>query len=191
MAMSHARLLIVNALFGLTVLLSITANADQTHPQLDPLFQQLQKERDLIRIAEIQNEIWALWYALPADQLHMQPIFDDGMRALSFAMPQTAIEHFTTVIEAAPNFAEAWNRRATTYFMIGDLESSLADIQQTLVLEPRHFGALSGLSMIFENTGDLERALAADRLMLELMPNHSQIRARIEGLEKRLFGQGI
>ncbi len=189
--MSHIRLLIVKLLFALTASLSTMANADQTDPQLDRLFLQLEQEQDLIRIAEIQNKIWALWYELPADQLHMQTIFDDGMRALSFAMPQTAIEHFTTVIEAAPNFAEAWNRRATTYFMIGDLEASLADIQQTLVLEPRHFGALSGLSMIFENTGDLERALAADRLMLELMPNHSQIQARVKGLEKRLFGLGI
>lgn len=189
--MTHIRRLVTSLIFSLGALISLTASSDQTHPRLDGLFHELKQAQDLVRIAEIQNEIWALWYQLPTDQSHMQPLFDDGMRALHFAMPQTAIEHFTHVIEAAPEFAEAWNRRATTYFMIGDLESSLADIQRTLALEPRHFGALSGLSMIFENTGDLESALTADRLMLELMPYNSQVQARIAGLEKALYGRGI
>lgn len=189
--MFRLRSLLVMLFFGISALASLDTHADQSNPHLDLMFSELRAETDLVQIAELQNAIWALWYQLPDDKSHLQTEFDAGMRALNLAMPQTAIEHFTTVIEAAPNFAEAWNRRATTYFMIGDLEASLADIQQTLVLEPRHFGALSGLSMIFENTGDLERALAADRLMLELMPNHSQIQARVEGLEKRLFGLGI
>lgn len=175
----------------LMLMMSATSRGDQKHPELDPLFDALKQESDLVRIAELQNQIWALWYELPADQQHLQATFDEGMRALSLAMPQTAIEHFTQVIKAAPEFAEAWNRRATTFFMIGDLESSMADIQKTLLLEPRHFGALSGLSMIFENSGDLSRAVAADRLMLELMPHHSQVQERIVGLEQQLYGLGI
>lgn len=186
--MSHLRPLIIAAM--LTSISSFSLVADQTHPQLDKLFAELEHQTNLVRIAELQNAIWTLWYQLPDDKSHLQTEFDAGMRALNLAMPQTAIEHFSNVLEAAPEFAEAWNRRATTYFMIGDLQSSLADIQQTLILEPRHFGALSGLSMIFENTGDLSRALAADRLMLELMPHNSQIQARIEGLEARA-GRGI
>lgn len=188
--MLRLRSLLVMLFFSISALASLSTHADQSDPHLDLLFSELREETNLIQIAELQNAIWALWYQIPEDKSHLQAEFDAGMRALNLAMPQTAIEHFSNVLEAAPEFAEAWNRRATTYFMIGDLQSSLADIQQTLILEPRHFGALSGLSMIFENTGDLSRALAADRLMLELMPHNSQIQARIEGLEARA-GRGI
>lgn len=189
--MFHIRSVFFMLFFSISALVSLSTHADQSDPDLDLMFSELRAETNLVQIAELQNAIWTLWYQLPDDKSHLQTEFDAGMRALNLAMPQTAIEHFSNVIEAAPEFAEAWNRRATTYFMIGDLQSSLADIQETLTLEPRHFGALSGLSMIFENTGDLQRALAADRLMLELMPHNSQIQARIEGLEKQLNIRGI
>ena len=84
------------------------------------------------------------------------------MRALHLGQPQTAIDQFTRVIEAIPQFAEGWNRRATAYFIVGDFEASLRDIQQTLALEPRHFGALSGLSMILENTLQYDKAIQAE-----------------------------
>jgi len=102
------------------------------------------------------------------------------MRALHLGQPQTAINQFTRVIEATPQFAEGWNRRATAYFMVGDFEASLRDIQQTLALEPRHFGALSGLSMILENTLQYDKAIQAEKLLLELMPENVLIKKRIQ-----------
>ena len=102
------------------------------------------------------------------------------MRALHLGQPQTAINQFTRVIEATPQFAEGWNRRATAYFMVGDFEASLRDIQQTLALEPRHFGALSGLSMILENTLQYDKAIQAEKLLLELMPENVLIKERIQ-----------
>ena len=84
------------------------------------------------------------------------------------------------MIEAIPQFAEGWNRRATAYFMVGDFEASLRDIQQTLALEPRHFGALSGLSMILENTLQYDKAIQAEKLLLELMPENVLIKERIQ-----------
>ena len=167
------------------------ARADQNHPALDSLFVELKAAEDLIQMAEIQNEIWTHWYTLPPESTELQSIFDLGMSALQFAQPQMAITHFTRVIEAAPEFAEAWNRRATTYYMVGDFEASLNDIQATLALEPRHFGALSGLSMIFESSGDLERAIRAEELLLELMPNNSVIRGRLNRLQQTLEAGGI
>jgi len=166
-------------------------SADQTKPELNALFETLKSSEDLIEISEVQNEIWFHWYELPSDASALQTIFDDGMRALHFGQPQIAVDHFTRVIESAPDFAEAWNRRATTFFMLGDFEASLADIQHTLSLEPRPFGALGGLSMIFENTGQFDRAIQAEKLLLELMPNNLLIRERIDQLKQKAIESRI
>ena len=74
---------------------------------------------------------------------------------------------------------------------LGDFEASLADIQQTLALEPRHFGALSGLSMIFENTEQFDRAIQAELLLLDLMPNNELIQARIDQLRQKALASRI
>ena len=105
----------------------------------------------------------------------LQSIFDRGVQALQTGRAQDAVTQFSQVIDAAPAFAEAWNRRATTFFVLGDFESSLLDIHQTLILEPRHFGALSGLSMIFETTEQYERAIQTEQQLLKLMPNNELI----------------
>ena len=183
---------ILKIVTALTLSLGISsAFSDQTKPELNALFETLRTSENLIEISEVQNEIWFHWYQLPSDALALQPIFDDGMRALHFGQPQIAINHFTRVIESAPDFAEAWNRRATTFFMLGDFEASLADIQHTLSLEPRHFGALGGLSMIFENTGQFDRAIRAEMLLLELMPNNLLIRERIAQLKQKAIESKI
>jgi len=101
-------------------LATISSFADQTKPELKALFETLKNSEDLIEISEVQNEIWFHWYELPSDASALQTIFDDGMRALHFGQPQIAVDHFTRVIESAPDFAEASNRRATTFFMLGD-----------------------------------------------------------------------
>ena len=165
--------------------------ADQTKPELNALFETLKTAEGLVEISEVQNEIWFHWYELPSDASALQTVFDDGMRALHFGQPQIAVDHFTRVIESAPDFAEAWNRRATTFFMLGDFEASLADIQHTLSLEPRHFGALGGLSMIFENTGQFDRAIRAEMLLLELMPHNVLIRERVDLLKQKAIESGI
>ena len=159
---------------------SIFVWSDQTKPELDGLFRALQQSDNLIKISSIQNKIWLHWYELPEGSRALQPIFDQGMRALHLGQPQTAIDQFTGVIEAIPQFAEGWNRRATAYFMVGDFDASLRDIQQTLALEPRHFGALSGLSMILENTLQYDKAIQAEKLLLGLMPENVLIKERIQ-----------
>lgn len=168
-----------------------TAQADQTKPELNALFDVLRTSTDLVDISAAQNEIWIHWYELPADSTALQTIFDNGMRALHVGQPQIAVMYFSRVIESAPHFAEAWNRRATTFFMLGDFEASLADIQQTLALEPRHFGALSGLSTIFENTEQFDRAIQAEMLLAELMPSNASIHARINQLRQKILNSRI
>jgi tetratricopeptide (TPR) repeat protein len=102
-----------------------------------------------------------------------------------------AIEHLTALTDHAPDFAEGWNARATAYFHAGLYGPSLADIQRTLALEPRHFGALSGLGLIFEELGRKEQALAAWRLAHAIHPHSPGINAAIERLEREVSGTDL
>ena len=181
----------VNIIAALLVGCLSTANADQTKPELDELFDALRESDNLTGISEIQAKIWSHWYELPENALPLQSTFDRGVQALQTGRAQDAVTQFSQVIDAAPAFAEAWNRRATTFFVLGDFESSLLDIRQTLILEPRHFGALSGLSMIFEATEQYERAIQTEQQLLNLMPNNELIGRRILRLQGKALKSRI
>ena len=90
-----------------------------------------------------------------------------------------AIYFFSKVIEKKPDFAEAWNKRATAYFIIGNFEKSIIDINYTLLLEPRHFGALDGLALIFLNLKQYQQALEVYKKILVLLPYSQKIRDKI------------
>ncbi len=81
-----------------------------------------------------------------------------------------AVRFFNNLIEEDPNFAEAWNKRATVYFMMGDFDKSMQDIIKTLELEPRHFGALDGMGLIFIHQGQFQQAIDVYDKMLEIFP---------------------
>ena len=86
-----------------------------------------------------------------------------------------SIAFFTKVIEKKPNFAEGWNKRATAYFMIGEFDKSMFDINQTLKLEPRHFGALDGMALIFMHLKQYNEAIKIYDKMLNIFPNNKSI----------------
>ena len=94
-----------------------------------------------------------------------------------------AIQILNSIIEESPEFAEAWNVRATVHFIKGDFNSSVGDIAGTLRLNPRHFAALNGLALILEAIGDLEGALEAYRAVERLAPMRMGVRGAIERLE--------
>ena len=82
-----------------------------------------------------------------------------------------AIDYFNKVIISKPNFAEAWNKRATAHFMMGNFDLSMQDISKTLQLEPRHFGALDGMGLIFIHLDQPEKAIEIYDQMLKIFPN--------------------
>ena len=86
-----------------------------------------------------------------------------------------SIAFFTRVIEKKPDFAEGWNKRATTYFMMGEFDKSMLDINQTLKLEPRHFGALDGMALIFLHLKQYNKAIKIYDQMLIIFPNNKNI----------------
>ena len=135
---------------------------------LDSLFGRLHESRNEDESKIIAGAIWKLWRqsdSPSADLLLLQ-----GRKAMNArAFPQ-ALAILDTVIKLKPDFAEAWNERATTYFLMRRFDKSLADIKQVLKLEPRHFGALAGRGMILKEMGKKRAALKAFRRALAIYP---------------------
>ena len=118
-------------------------------------------------------------------------LFQRGQAALQTGEAEAAIEHFSAVIDHAPDFAEAWNGRATAYFLANRLGQALADIEQVLRLNPRHFGALAGLGIILEQLDRPEEALAAYRASLAIHPHQQQVIDSVARLELASAGQAL
>ena len=157
------------------------ANADPAEV-LDRLFAQLRHADDKDMAAVLENAIQAMWLrsgSPTADVLMKQA--GEATEAKSYG-PALAI--LDTVVELYPDFAEGWNRRATVHFLRGDYTSSLSDIEQVLALEPRHYGALSGLGAIEKERGNGRAALRALRRAKMINPNLDSIDDRIRELEQ-------
>jgi tetratricopeptide (TPR) repeat protein len=101
-----------------------------------------------------------------------------------------AITIFSQITESAPRFAEGWNKRATAYYLNDDLVASVEDIRRTLALEPRHFGAISGMGLIFLSRGDEAGALDAFEAVLAIHPHAHGTRERVEELRQLLRERG-
>ncbi len=156
--------------------------------RLDELFDSLE-EADETSWEQIENKIWSEWSesGSPAMDLLLQR----GREAMGEEAFDEAIEHFTALVENAPEFAEGWNARATAYYQAGLVGPALADIARTLELEPRHFGALSGLGRILEETGNDDAALDAYREALSIHPYRPTLIRAVERLELELQGKSI
>lgn len=156
--------------------------------QLDSLFEEL-KGADERAAARIEREIWNEWSksGSPAMDLLLQR----GRDSMAAGETAAAIEHFTALTDHAPEFAEGWNARATAYFQAGELGPSVNDIARTLTLNPRHFGALSGLGMIFEQLDQPEKALEAYRAALAIHPRLQGVIEAVERLEAETAGTDL
>jgi tetratricopeptide (TPR) repeat protein len=104
---------------------------------------------------------------------------------------KTALADFTRMIQIAPEFAEGWNKRATVLYLVQDYEGSRADVDKTLALEPRHFGALSGLGLIDVELDRDEEAITAWEKALDLNPNMPAIRTKLDEARERLKDKQI
>ena len=188
MVMKALRLL-ANVILAVVLLISaglLPAHADSK--KLDDLFQQLQTATDE-EAGAITRNIWIEWSK--SGSASMDLLLKRGQDALASGDPHAAIDHLTALIDHAPDFAEGYNARATAYFQIGQLGLSVADIAKTLTLNPRHFGALSGLGMIFEQLNEPDKALEVYRQALKLNPHMKVVRDGVKRLEAQLGGQEL
>ena len=102
-----------------------------------------------------------------------------------------ALDLLDAIVRLKPDFAEGWNKRATVHFLRKDYARSLADIHQTLLLEPRHFGAINGLAVILGQLDEDKRSLEAYRRLLEIYPHNKNARLAIEKLADDTEGREI
>ena len=170
-------------LIAVLVLLSysLAGPADQNDPALDSLFDRLATTSSAEEASDISNEIWQRWSA--NDDPDVSQLMEIGIRALNYSAYRKALRSFDRVIEMAPQFAEAWNKRATLYYHIREYRRSIDDIKETLRLEPRHFGAWSGLGLVSLAQENYPGALVAFKKALSINPHIPNIRRYVQKLE--------
>lgn len=162
------------------------AAADQQDGRLDDLFARLQATSSRAEAEAAQQQIWQIW--IESDDGFANRLMQTGIAALASRQHALALEYFDRLVAHAPGFAEAWNKRATVHYLMQDYEASVLDIERTLELEPRHFGALSGLGMIYDAIGEPAAALRSYEAAVAINPHLDGTRQRIEALRRQLRG---
>ena len=162
--------------------------ADKTRG-LDFLFGALKAAPDEASAKHVEARIWAIWMQTPSDTAALLMV--RAKAATDAKQLDLAVKLLDAVIKLRPDYVEAWNRRATLSYLQNDYARSLADIQQVLVREPRHFGALAGLGMIMQDLGDDKHALQAFRKALAINPYLEKVPELVKQLTEKVEGRDI
>ena len=185
----HAHTISMPRLLVFIVVVALAAwpaatSPNQTDTRLDALFERLQVTDDEVEAQMITGQIWIIWRETSNDVV--RAFMRAGMRDMTHEHYDEALEAFNTVVQVAPHFAEGWNARATLLYLMGDYPGSVADIRRTLELEPRHFGAWSGLGLIYMSLEQDRAALGAFNKALELNPHLTGSRRNADLIKRRL-----
>ena len=169
--------------------MAAAANADQNDPRLDDLFQKLKAADNLTQTAQVETAIWQIW--IEHDNAEYADLMRTGIRQMNMNALPAALATFDRLVELAPGFAEAWNKRATIHWLLQDYAASEADITRTLALEPFHFGALSGLGLVYMGQQKFEQARNALHNALEVNPNMPAVKQNLDAINGYLRGNSI
>lgn len=167
------------------------ADADIAAPReavtLDTLFDDLRRQTREAGAKRIARQIWVKWTDSGSDTVNL--LMQWSAKAMQEKDYAVAEDLLSQVVTLAPDFAEGWNRRATLYFVQSNYGRAISDIERTLQIEPRHFGALAGLGMILDRTGAEAKALATWYRVLELYPANRKAQEAVIKLEEELAGR--
>jgi len=166
-----------------------TAPADQAKNRLDKLFADLKRERNEKAAERIAGQIWEEWFKSGSASIDLMMMW--AQHAMEQQKYDVALDFLDEVITMQPKYAEGWNRRATLHFMMSNYSKSMSDIDHTLSLEPRHFGALSGMAQILKASGKKELALKAYQQVLDIYPMMRSAQNEVATLSEELAGEGI
>ncbi len=175
--------------YAALLLVDNPVRADQKDPRLPVLFQRLHDTTNpqLARLTEFM--IWQIWGE--SGKSDLDRLMKEGEVAMQKKDYSVALEKLSQVIAAQPDFAEGWNRRATLYFLTRDYAASLADIDHVLELEPRHFGAISGLGVVNMALSHDVAARDAFERVLSLYPLNLPAQENLKIVNERLDDRAI
>ncbi|MEZ2333361.1 tetratricopeptide repeat protein [Mesorhizobium sp. RCC_202] len=157
--------------------------------RLDQLFTELKRERNEKAAERIAGRIWNEWNQSGSASIDL--MMQWAQKATQDQKFDVALDFLDQVVTLQPDYAEGWNRRATVHFMMKNYGKSMADIDRTLQLEPRHFGALSGLAQIMTETGHKQSALEAWQKVLAIYPMMRSAQDQVSAISEELAGEGI
>ena len=161
---------------------------DRAH-NLDFLFGALKAAPDDETAKAIEQRIWALWMISRSDTANL--LMARVQKAVEEKDLDLAITLLDAIVKIKPDYVEAWNRRATIYYMKHDYGRSVADIREVLKREPRHFGALTGFGLILQDIGDDKQALEVYRRALAVYPRMQRIPDIVKTLSEKVEGRDI
>ena len=177
-------------ILSLVLIFSISPTiAGQNDTRLNNLFERLRVTQDLAEARGIEGTIWEIW--TESENANVNRAMLIGIASMHAGQLGTALNKFNEVIQLAPDFAEGWNKRATIFYLMKKFDQSVNDIAQTLKLEPRHFGALSGLGLINQAIGQTKAAIKAFEHALDLNPHLSGLKEKVTKMKKLEFGRKI
>ena len=156
---------------------------------LDELFERLAKAQDEVEAKGLTGAIERVWMHSGSDTADL--LMGRAMQALQRKDYTLCQDLLGSIVEIEPQWAEAWNKRATVRYMADDALGAMQDIAHVLSLEPRHFGALSGMGFILQGRGFDKRALEAFRKALEINPRHEEMRRLVDKLSLEVDGREI
>jgi tetratricopeptide (TPR) repeat protein len=130
------------------------------------------------------NAMWQIWSR--SGDAAIDALYQRGVEEMEAGQLPEATTTFTRIIQQKPAFAEAWNKRATLYFMQGEWAKSLKDCDEVMQRNPHHFGALSGYGQIYLNLGDFAYALSYFERALAVNPDLPGVASTIVLLQKKL-----
>jgi tetratricopeptide (TPR) repeat protein len=197
----------LGAVLGMTLAVPVCAQNPQKHEWIRPpnslpksghgdassnlntLFDALKIAPDEASAKAIEERIWTAWMVSGSDTCNL--LMTRVKAASDDKNYDLAIKLLSAIVTIKPDYVEAWNQRATIYFLKEDFGHSLADLRQVLAREPRHFGALSGLGLILQDIGDDKHALEAYRKALAIDPHLEHIPDVVKTLTEKVEGRDI
>ena len=163
--------------------------ADERSIKLDELFNDL-KNNDQYISNKIEQKIWKIWSTHPNNS-ELTTMLNVGSEFVNNNQLLEAIEIFTKVIELDPSWPEAWNKRATVFYMVGEFEKSQKDIDEVLKLENRHFGALAGQGLVNIKLENYDKAIKSYENVIEIYPSMNSSKIMIKHIKELIKKQSI
>ncbi len=156
---------------------------------LDSLFARLSKAADAYEAKGVSDQIERIWAKSGSDTVDLLMV--RANRAIKVKQYDVALDLLDSILALEPGWAEGWNKRATVLFLQDDFDGSMRDIRQTLALEPRHYGAIVGIGMIYQKMEDPKRALKAARAALAINPFLAGAKSFVERYARQVEGDSL